>query len=215
MKGTRWRGWLAQMLPTLLVAVALALLLRWGVAEPRYIPSGSMLPTLQLGDRLVVEKISHHWRHWQRGDIVVFSPPPALLLQGYRPEDVLIKRVVALPGETVEIRQGRVWVNGEPLEEPYVAQPPNYTWGPAVVPEGYLFVLGDNRNASNDSHVWGFLDQRLVRGRAWVRFWPWPVQVYATSPQGARFSERAADLTLLSQRKHQPLSEDAVGDGYA
>ncbi len=172
--GSRWLS----TLQTLVLAVVLAALIRWGIAEPRYIPSGSMLPTLQLGDRLVVEKISHYWRGWQRGDLVVFAPPPALVSLGYPPDHVLIKRVVALPGETVQVRAGRVWVNGLPLEEPYVTEPAAYTWGTEVVPPGHLFVLGDNRNASNDSHVWGFLDQQLILGRAWVRFWPWPVRVY-------------------------------------
>jgi len=171
-------GW-GNTLLTLLLAVVLAAVIRWAVAEPRYIPSGSMLPTLQLGDRLVVEKISHYWRDWQRGDIVVFAPPPALVSLGYNPDNVLIKRVVALPGETVEVKEGRVWVNGAPLAEPYGATLAEYTWGPAVVPPGCVFVLGDNRNASNDSHVWGFLDERLILGRAWVRFWPWPVRRYA------------------------------------
>ncbi len=171
-------GW-GSTLQTLLLAVVLAAVIRWAVAEPRYIPSGSMLPTLQLGDRLVVEKISHYWRDWQRGDIVVFAPPPALVSLGYDPDNVLIKRVVALPGETVEVKEGRVWVNGAPLAEPYGATLAEYTWGPAVVPPGCVFVLGDNRNASNDSHVWGFLDERLILGRAWVRFWPWPVRRYA------------------------------------
>jgi signal peptidase I len=91
-------GW-GNTLLTLLLAVVLAAVIRWAVAEPRYIPSGSMLPTLQLGDRLVVEKISHYWRDWQRGDIVVFAPPPALVSLGYDPDNVLIKRVVALPGK--------------------------------------------------------------------------------------------------------------------
>jgi signal peptidase I len=68
------------------------------------------------------------------------------------------------------VKEGRVWVNGAPLAEPYGATPAEYTWGPAVVPPGCVFVLGDNRNASNDSHVWGFLDERLILGRAWVRF---------------------------------------------
>jgi len=171
-------GW-GNTLLTLLLAVVLAAVIRWAVAEPRYIPSGSMLPTLQLGDRLVVEKISHYWRDWQRGDIVVFAPPPALVSLGYNPDNVLIKRVVALPGETVEVKEGRAWVNGAPLAEPYGATLAEYTWGPAVVPPGCVFVLGDNRNASNDSHVWGFLDERLILGRAWVRFWPWPVRRYA------------------------------------
>ncbi len=180
--GHRW--WL-NTLQTLLLAVVLAATIRWGVAEPRYIPSGSMLPTLQLGDRLVVEKISHYWRNWQRGDMVVFAPPPALVSLGYRPDNVLIKRVVALPGETVRVRGGRVWVNGLALEEPYVAEPAAYTWGPGVVPAGYLFVLGDNRNASNDSHVWGFLAEPLILGRAWVRFWPWPLRVYGGMFGGA------------------------------
>ncbi|MBF2098668.1 MAG: signal peptidase I [Gloeomargaritaceae cyanobacterium C42_A2020_066] len=159
-------------LQTLVLAVLLAFVIRGWVAEPRYIPSASMVPTLGVGDRLVVEKLSYHFHEPRRGDIVVFSPPPALQAQGYRLDDALIKRVVGLPGDRVEVVDGYVWINGRPLVEPYLLEAPHYTWGPYEVPEGCLAVFGDNRNNSNDSHVWGFLSEDAIVGRAWVRFWP-------------------------------------------
>jgi signal peptidase I len=87
-------------------------------------------------------------------------------------EPAAIKRVIALAGQSVEVRDGQVLVDGEVLDEPYVAEAPRYTVGPLRVPEGMLYVLGDNRNVSSDSHDWGALPQQRVMGRAWVRFWP-------------------------------------------
>ncbi|HEY9750001.1 MAG TPA: signal peptidase I, partial [Allocoleopsis sp.] len=107
-----------------------------------------------------------------RGDIVVFDPPLQLQTQGYSKEQAFIKRVIGLPGQTVKVRQGKVYVDDQPLSEPYIAEPPAYEWGPEQVPEGQFFVMGDNRNNSNDSHIWGFLPKQNIIGRALWRFWP-------------------------------------------
>jgi signal peptidase I len=166
----RWRAWWDN-IQLLVVALILALLIRTFVAEPRFIPSDSMVPTLQVGDRLVIEKLSYHFHPPQAGDIVVFDPPPQLQLLGYAKDQAFIKRVIGTPGQTIQIANGTVYVNQQPRREPYIAEPPEYNWGPQLVPEGAVFVMGDNRNNSNDSHVWGFLPQTNIIGRAWIRFW--------------------------------------------
>ncbi len=152
--------------------VLLAVVLRGFVVHPRLIVSGSMEPTLMLGDRLVVDTLSYRFHPPRAGDVVLFEPPPELVRSGDLREHTSIKRVIALPGQEVRVGGGQVFVDGRPLREPYIAAAPAYTWGPARVPEDMLFVLGDNRNASSDSHVWGVLPRRSVIGRAWVRFWP-------------------------------------------
>ncbi len=156
----------------LAIALSLALLLRAFIAEPRFIPSESMLPTLQLGDRLIVEKVSYRLHAPNTGDIVVFDPPMQLQLQGYAKDQAFIKRVIGQPGQTIRIHKGQVYVDDQPLTEPYIAEPPNYEWGPATVPEDHFFVMGDNRNNSNDSHIWGFLPKQNIIGHACWRFWP-------------------------------------------
>jgi signal peptidase I len=154
------------------IALALALFIRAFVAEPRFIPSDSMLPTLEVGDRLVVEKISYRFRPPATGEIVVFDPPQQLQIQGYAKDQAFIKRVIGTPGQTVQIEDGKVYLNGNPLKEDYITEPPAYRMEPVRVPEDQLFVMGDNRNNSNDSHVWGFLPKENVIGHACFRFWP-------------------------------------------
>lgn len=154
------------------IALVLALLVRSFVAEPRYIPSKSMVPTLSVGDRLVIEKVSRWVRPIQQGDILVFVPPPQLQAIGYPADQAFIKRTIALPGQTVRVHEGKVYVDDRPLTEPYLAEPPTYELPTVTVPPDSLFVMGDNRNNSNDSHVWGFLPQRNAIGRALWRFWP-------------------------------------------
>jgi len=166
-----WRGQ-QENFQLVIIALCLALLIRVFIAEPRYIPSDSMLPTLRMGDRLVVEKISYRWRSPAIGDIVVFEPPQQLQILGYAKDQAFIKRVIGEPGQTLSITRGKVYLNRQPLQEDYIAAPPNYQWGPQVVPEAEFFVMGDNRNDSNDSHVWGFLPRKNIVGRAWFRFWP-------------------------------------------
>jgi signal peptidase I len=156
----------------IVMALCLALLIRTFVAEPRYIPSDSMLPTLHQGDRLVVEKVSYRFHPPHRRDIVVFNPPEQLQLRGYAKDQAFIKRVIGEPTDKLNIAQGKVYINEQPLQEGYIAEPPAYTFSSKLVPEGKFFVMGDNRNDSNDSHVWGFLPQNNIIGRASFRFWP-------------------------------------------
>ncbi|MCS6959676.1 MAG: signal peptidase I [Pseudanabaenaceae cyanobacterium SKYGB_i_bin29] len=163
-----WKDWWqkqGESLRIILLSLVIAVLLRSFVIEPRYIPSGSMEPTLQVNDRIMVEKLTYHWRAPKRGEIIVFEPP-------FMAGKAYIKRVIGLPGEQVAIKDGKVFINGIPLEEPYILEPPRYEISPFVVPPGYYWVMGDNRNNSNDSHIWGFLPQENIQGRAILRFWP-------------------------------------------
>jgi signal peptidase I len=166
-----WRQ-LRENLQIIGIALALALLIRAFVAEPRYIPSDSMIPTLEVGDRLVVEKISYRFHPPAMGDIVVFDPPQQLQIQGYAKDQAFIKRVIGTSGQIIEVKNGKVYRNYTPLTEGYIAEPPDYQMEAVRVPDHYLFVMGDNRNNSNDSHVWGFLPEQNVIGHACFRFWP-------------------------------------------
>jgi signal peptidase I len=157
---------------TVVIALILAFLIRVFIAEPRYIPSDSMFPTLLEGDRLVVEKVSYRFHSPVRKDIIVFSPPIQLQMQGYEQNQAFIKRVIATSGQTVAVQNGVVYVDNQPLVENYIAEYPTYNLEPVTVPEGTLFVMGDNRNNSNDSHIWGFLPKEDIIGRAVFRFWP-------------------------------------------
>jgi signal peptidase I len=157
-------------LKTIGLSAILAMGIRHFVAEARYIPSGSMLPTLQINDRLIVDKLMYRFSDPQRGDIVVFSPTDALEKQNFK--DAFIKRTIGLPGETVEVKGGTVYINGTPLREQYLDEKPSYHYGPVTVPEGQYLVLGDNRNNSYDSHYWGFVPRENIIGRAVIRFWP-------------------------------------------
>lgn len=141
----------------------------------------SMNPTLQDGEYILVNRLAYKIGQPVRGDIVVFSFP-------MDPKQDLIKRVIGLPGETISVLDGKVLVNDVPLDEPYIAAPPIYnnTW---VVPEGQLFVLGDNRNESKDSHEWGMLPMENVVGRAILIYWPpaqWQVIDPATEASAAQ-----------------------------
>ena len=119
-----------------------------------------MVPTLAVGDRLLVEKVSYRFEPPHRGDIIVFEPPPQLQEYGYSASQAFIKRVIGLPGETVKVTQGQVFINNESLSESYILESPVYEMPPVRVPASSLFVMGDNRNDSNDSHVWGFFTSR-------------------------------------------------------
>lgn len=150
-----------------------ALVLRSSIAEARFTPSGSMEPTLQIGDRFVVEKLSYRFNMPERGDIIIFqAPQTALESSGSTTGTALVKRIIGLPSDTVEVKAGEVFINEAALEENYVQSPIDYVWGPEVVPEGNYFVLGDNRNSSLDSHMWGFLPEDNIIGKASKIFWP-------------------------------------------
>lgn len=169
--GGFWRSQ-RENLQLLLIALVLALVLRIFVAEPRFIPSESMIPTLLEGDRIVVEKVSYRFAPPEPGDIVVFKAPEPLQEIGFGKDEALIKRVVAVPGQVVAVHNGQVVVDGQPLAESYIAEPIAYELLPYPIPEGTVFVMGDNRNNSNDSHVWGALPLDRLVGRAVFRFWP-------------------------------------------
>jgi len=157
-----------------LIPFASALGIRENVAEARYIPGESMLPTLEVGDRVVVEKVTYRTREPQRSDIIIFMPPESLQ-QGNPPlTEALIKRIVGLPNETVQVKEQKIFINEQPLEERYIPTEfaPAYDWGPEVIPENSYFVLGDNRNNSYDSHLWGYVPRENIIGRANKIFWP-------------------------------------------
>ncbi|MCY4055363.1 MAG: signal peptidase I [Cyanobacteria bacterium MAG CAR4_bin_6] len=168
-----WRhGWRRTLLSLALV-VALTTAVRQWVVEPRWIPSGSMVPTLQVRDLLLVDKLSPRLGCDPRlGDVVVFRPPDALLAMGYDESQVLIKRVVGRSGDRVAVHDGRLERNGQALREPWTVAPMTYGQSEATVPPHHLWVLGDNRNNSLDSHVWGPLPRNRVVGRALIRYWP-------------------------------------------
>jgi signal peptidase I len=153
------------------VALVAALLVKTFLFQPFYIPSGSMEPTLRVNDRLLVNKLSYKLHDVHRGDIVVFERPPGEAV-GPTNKD-LIKRVVGLGGETVEGRDGHVVVNGTELKESYLPKGTFTTDFSAVtVAKGHVWVMGDNRGNSRDSRYFGPIDEDLIVGRAFVRFWP-------------------------------------------
>jgi signal peptidase I len=151
-------------------ALIVALVIKTFLFQAFYIPSASMEPTLNIGDRVLVNKLSYRLHDVNRGDLVVFERPPG------EPETEikdLIKRVVALPGEEVEGRNGRVFVDGASLDEGYLQDGVFTTdFGPLLVPEDSVFVMGDNRSDSRDSRVFGPISEDLIVGRAFVRVFP-------------------------------------------
>jgi len=188
-KRSMWvRGFL-DIVETVVPALIIVLVVNVFLAQATRVEGQSMEPNIHNNERLVVEKVSYRFRLPERGEIVVLKPP------NWRPDtldkrilswvctvlpiecevdipDPLIKRVIGLPGETVEIRDGRVYINGEPLEEPYLAQLTSGNVSPRVISPEHVFVLGDNRGASNDSRSFGEVALSGIVGRAWFRYWP-------------------------------------------
>lgn len=146
----------------------------------------SMEPTMHTGQYLLVNKAAYLLGQPQRGDIIVFRFPRD-------PSRDFIKRIIGLPGETVEVKNGVVYINGMPLDEPYIRERPAYTYPPKVVPQGHYFVLGDNRNNSHDSHTWDFMPREYLIGKAWFTYWP-PRQIGLVQHQvkGAGLRETAS-----------------------
>lgn len=150
-------------------ALLVAFVIKTFLLQAFYIPSLSMAPTLKVNDRVLVNKLSYDLHDVHRGDLVVFESPPN---EGSQTKD-LIKRVIGLPGETVESRDGHILINGQVLAEPYLG--PDVTTGPLekiTVPPEHLWVMGDNRPNSRDSRFFGAIPESLVIGRAFIRVWP-------------------------------------------
>ncbi|MBV9387358.1 MAG: signal peptidase I [Chroococcidiopsidaceae cyanobacterium CP_BM_ER_R8_30] len=154
------------------MSLFLALGIRTFAAGAYFIPSGSMKPTIQIDDRLIVNKLSYDFVNPQRGDIVVFNPPDAVLKEEKVNSDPFIKRVIGLPGDKVEVKNGHVYVNDCLLQESYIAAKPDYAYGPVRIPIDSYLMLGDNRNNSYDGHYWGFIPRDRIIGKAIYRFWP-------------------------------------------
>ena len=154
----------------LVVAVVAALLLRSFVIQPYYIPSGSMEPTLLVGDKVLVNKLAYDFHKVHRGDVIVFRKPP----NDYTPNiKDLIKRVIGLPGETISAKGGSVYINGHILKEPWLPKgDTTANFGPVHIPAGHYFVMGDNRGNSEDSRVIGPISGKLIVGRAFLIIWP-------------------------------------------
>lgn len=140
--------------------------------ESRYIPSEAMLPTLQVNDRVLIDKLAYRSKLPRRGDIIIFKPTKNILKHAPTLKAPFIKRVIGLPGETVAVKSGKVYVNNQPLQEKYIKEAPEYSWGPSTVPAKSYFVLGDSRNNSYDSHFWGFVPQNHIIGKAVGIFCP-------------------------------------------
>jgi signal peptidase I len=172
------RSWLQDLLETLLLAIIIFLVIN--TLTGRYKVHGqSMEPSLHDGQYLIASKVSYWLHSPERGDVVVLRPP--------RNEDSIpyIKRIIGLPGDNIEVRDGRVWVNGVAINEPYISGPPAYqkAW---KVEEGTYFVLGDNRNKSSDSHSWGLLPEDNIVGKAVFCYWPidcWGATPHYTYPE--------------------------------
>jgi signal peptidase I len=162
-KRPAWLTFLWEIVQTLIMAVILYFLIDTVVGRVR-VENISMQPTLHEGQFILVNKLAYRLGDFQRGDVIVFHYPR-------NPEEDYIKRVIGLPGDEVIVENGQVLVNGQVLEEPYIASPPQYSnsW---TVPEGQVFVLGDNRNQSSDSHSWGYVPAEFVVGKALVVYWP-------------------------------------------
>ena len=167
-RASKKSGGALEYLVILLVSFALVFgFVRPFVMEAFWIPSGSMIPTLEIGDRVLVNKFIYRFTEPKRGDIVVFTSVD-------NPKEDLIKRVVGVPGDKIAVRGGKLFLNGEPQKEPYTNKklPDRSFFARTTVPKGHVFVMGDNRGNSADSRVFGPLPQKNIEGEAFLRFWP-------------------------------------------
>ena len=175
-EGTNWKRFVLDIVETLVLAVVLFVGINAVSARVR-VDGSSMLPTLENGEFVLVSKLSYTSGEYQRGDIIVFHFP-------LNPDEELVKRIIGLPGDQVVVQNEKVYVNGQQLSEDYISHAPVYT-GEWTVTEGHLFVLGDNRNNSNDSKDWGLLPQENVVGKAILIYWPPPMWNVLDHPEVA------------------------------
>ncbi|MEX1255019.1 MAG: signal peptidase I [Dehalococcoidia bacterium] len=211
---------------TVILAVLIFLFVR-AVVQNFQVEGSSMQPTLQNGWYLLVNKAIYFeinlenvhkfvpfvdpgddptrylFRGPQRGDVIVFRDPA--IAQG-QPERDFIKRIIGEPGDVVEVRDQTVFINGRPLDEPYIFEKPSYTCAPERIPEGHYFVLGDNRNNSSDSHLWGPVPRENIIGMAWVSYWPFDVFGLIGND-----SSNLGDGSLETNKDQIPLARSGIG----
>ncbi len=162
------RDSIKELIKIVLFAFVLSMVLRTWVIEGRIVPTGSMLPTIQLQERLMVNKLIYYFREPIKGEVVVFRPPDAI-----NAHDDYVKRIIGLPSDKIEIKNGSLYINDKVQNESYITEPMNYNFGPVVVPADSYFVMGDNRNNSFDSHLWGaWLTHDHLIGKAFIIYWP-------------------------------------------
>ncbi|MEA3240023.1 MAG: signal peptidase I [Pseudomonadota bacterium] len=189
MTAKRKMGIVREYAESIIIAIIIALFIRAFIVQAFKIPSGSMEPTLLIGDHLLVNKFKYgvhipfteikffDYHKPQRGDIIVFTYPVD------QSKD-FIKRVIGLPGETIEIRKKKIYINNKLFAGSYgtyrdpdtVTKVPRDNFGPVVVPENHVFVMGDNRDRSYDSRFWGFVEHGKIKGKAWIIYWSWDSQ---------------------------------------
>ncbi len=156
----------SEILESIVIAVILAVLIRVFLFQPFYIPSGSMEPTLTKGDRIIVNKITYRFTEPKWGDIIVFKYP-------LNPKRDFIKRVIGLPGDTIQLKNSTLYVNGKAVNQSFLPQGLKYgNYGPVTMADDAYFMMGDNRNNSEDSRVWGTLPRENIVGKATVIYWP-------------------------------------------
>ena len=182
------RAFFREILVIVIIAIAIFVGLQF-IVEDFVIKEYCMEPNFQEGQRVYVFKLAYKLHEPERGDVIVFHPPPP-----HNPKaNPFIKRIIALPGDTVEVKKGFVYINGSQLDEPYIKEPPNYTFSQYKIPEDNYFVLGDNRNNANDSHTGWTVPHQNIIGKAWLSVWPpgewglvthYPLQEQLVSPTG-------------------------------
>ena len=158
---------LREILVIIIVAVVISLLLQTTIQKSS-VNGYSMEPSLHDGQQLLINKVVYYFHEPERGDIIILRPPPP-----YSPEETpFVKRIIALPGDIIDINDGAVYINGLKLDEPYIKQPPAYNFQQKKIPENEYFVLGDNRNRASDSHNGWTVPRQNIIGKAWLSIWP-------------------------------------------
>ncbi|TET18330.1 MAG: signal peptidase I [Dehalococcoidia bacterium] len=160
------RAFLREILAIIIVAVVIFILLQTTI-QSFEVYGDCMEPNFEEGQRLIINKAVYRFREPQRGEVIILHPPPST-----HQSTPFIKRIIAVPGDTIEIEEGVVYVNSSPLDEPYIKEPPSYTIKRQKIPDNEYFVLGDNRNVAYDSHRWGTLPRQNIIGKAWLSIWP-------------------------------------------
>ncbi len=212
--------WLVEWVAVFVGAVLLAMGVRTYVAQMFYIPSGSMLPTLQIGERIVVDKLAYKLGPVHRGDVVVFSRPP---LEQANFKD-LVKRVIGLPGETIASVDGRITIDGRPLAEPWLPTPPPPSLPsnvaepfslqhPFRIPAGEYYVMGDNRTDSADSRYFGPIPADIIVGRMAFKAWPLAPEVWVVALSVVAVGILVTLVVLLSRRPRRTPAGPAPPDG--